>query len=661
MTNDPLPTYAIRHRMKLVVCAHAVLFSAALFASFLLAYNFRWVIKVDGEPAVWFYTMFLPLLGIAVPVKLCVFQWGGQYHGTWRYVGLRDLYGVIRATFVSTFLFLVLYFAVENIWTSLYGYPLIDNPPGLALYQSAIFALDWAATIAFVAAARILARFYYEDIQPGRVAAPKTRILIVGAGDTGEAALRELLRMREERYDCVGILDDNAARLNGRIHGVEVIGETSQIREICQEYEVQEVLIAAENATPKRIRELVEHCEGTGVRFRTLPAISDVMEGRVKVSQMRDVEIADLLGRDPVELDTEKIGDQIMNRVVLVTGAGGSIGSELCRQIASFAPKRLALVERSENALFEIDRELRGIAKNFEVITYVADIADKARLHSIFQKERPATVFHAAAHKHVPMMECNVGEAIKNNVCGTMTVADAAMAASVSRMVMISTDKAVNPTSIMGCSKRVAEMYVQGLSGKNSTQFITVRFGNVLGSSGSVVPIFREQILRGGPVTVTDPEMVRYFMTIPEAAQLVLQAGTMGQGGEVYVLHMGKPVKIFDLARDMISLSGLRPGVDIEIAFSGIRPGEKLYEELSFEGEDIGSTSHAKIGSWKHRPEDWDAVCKGIEQLLTLVDSNADDSIREILKRLVPEYQPNSPTDSETASPATLEGAVPGK
>ncbi len=653
ISDDPLPAGMVRNRMLLVVCAHGLLFAGALLAAFFLAYNFRWAVERPDGPHWWFSELYLPLLAIAVPVKLLAFLQAGQYRGSWRYVGLRDLFGVISASLVGTFVFLTLYFVLENVWRFAYGEALIDRQPVPFLRQSSVFALDWACGVAFVSAARIVVRFYYEDIQPRR-GTEANRALIVGAGDTGEAVLRELLRMRSDRYDCVGFLDDTAQPFS-RIHGVEVLGSIDEIRGICIAREVQEVLIALPSATPRVIRSLVEQCEGTGVLFRTIPAVTDLIEGRVQVSQIRDVDIADLLGREPVELDTEQIGEQLRGKRVVVTGAGGSIGSEMCRQVAAFAPQRLILIEQSENSLFEIDRELRASFPGVNIVPCVADIVDGTRLRRLFERESPSIVFHAAAHKHVPMMEINPGEALKNNIGGTVAVADTAIATKVQTVVMVSTDKAVNPTSVMGCSKRVAEMYVQGLTGRGSTHFITVRFGNVLGSSGSVVPIFKQQIARGGPVTVTHPEMVRFFMTIPEAAQLVLQAGTMGKGGEIYVLHMGDPVKIVDLARDMITLSGLRPGTDIEIAFSGTRPGEKLYEELSSEGENIGDTAHPKIGIWKHRVEDFGAVHRGIQHLIELADSATNGQLQGELQAIVPEYVPSDPkpTKPTDKTPAT--------
>jgi FlaA1/EpsC-like NDP-sugar epimerase len=436
-----------------------------------------------------------------------------------------------------------------------------------------------------------------------------------------------------------------------------VLGPTSAVRDIAEEEDVQEILIALPSASPKEIRRIVESCQGESITFRTIPSVSDLIEGRVEVSQIRTVSIEDLLGRDPVQLDTDAIGSVLKGRRIAITGAGGSIGAEMCRQIARFEPQKLLLIEQAENNLFEIDRELRATFPQLDITPYVADILDAPRIEYVLAESKPSAVFHAAAHKHVPMMESNPGEAIKNNVQGTRIMADCSVAAGVEKMVMISTDKAVNPTSIMGCSKRVAELYVQQLSQRSKTQFVTVRFGNVLGSSGSVVPIFRRQIAEGGPVTVTHPDMKRYFMTIPEASQLVLQAGAMGQGGEIYVLDMGEPVRILDLARDMIQLSGLRPDIDIEIEFSGVRPGEKLFEELAIAGEDVSATTHPKIGIWRHRPEDWDRLCAAIDELVATADTATHMETVDRLLGLVPEFQPNGDVPSTTPTAATRAAA----
>ncbi len=640
----------VRHRTMLSILVHGGLFALSLFCSFLLAYNFR-------STGRWFSSLFLPLLVIALPIKLAVLVWTRQHRCSWRYVGLRDLMGVIGTSYVASFGFLAVYFALENIWARLPGsggLPLINRDLDFGLRQS-VFPLDWACTVGFVCMVRVIVRLYHEDYERAGVGQPgqaPARLLIVGAGDSGEVVLREILRMRGDRYNVVGLLDDRPSRLGDRIHGVEVIGRGDEIRSICETHQIDEVLIALPKASPKEIRRLVESCQGTNLRFRTVPPVADLIEGNVEVSPIRPVEIEDLLGREPVQLDEDAIGAVLANQRIAVSGAGGSIGSEMCRQIARFGPERLILIEQAENALFEIHRELRRSYPDIDVVPYVADICDVSRLRSVFESERPRIVYHAAAHKHVPMMETNPGEAIKNNIIGTRAVADTAIEKGVEKMVMISTDKAVNPTSVMGCTKRIAELYVQQLSDTERTQFVTVRFGNVLGSSGSVVPIFEAQIAAGGPVTVTHPEMTRYFMTIPEAAQLVLQAGVMGQGGEIFVLDMGDPVKIIDLARDMITLSGLRLDIDIDVVFSGIRPGEKLFEELSVEGEDFSSTKHPKIAIWRKRPEDWQRICEGIEKLQAIADRAAPDEIRAQLAALVPEYQTGSEVPSDAAGPS---------
>ncbi|MCP4591517.1 MAG: polysaccharide biosynthesis protein [bacterium] len=629
-----------RHRTPLSVAAHGGLFALSLFVSFGLAFNFRSMGR-------WFPELFLPLVAIAVPIKLLALLWTRQHRSSWRYVGLRDLMGLIGASYIASFGFLAVYFGLENVWARLVsgdGRQLIDSDLSFRLPQS-VFLLDWACTVGFISMARVAVRLYYEDYERagGQATQAPARLLIIGAGDAGEVVLREVLRMRGDRYNVVGILDDLDSRRGNRIHGVEIIGPTSQVRSVCEAHEVDEVLIALPKASPKEIRRLVELCQGMNLLFRTVPPVSDLIEGNVEVSPIRPVEIEDLLGREPVQLDEQAIGAVLASKRVAVTGAGGSIGAEMCRQIARFGPERLILIEQAENALFEIHRELVRTHPDINVIPYVADICDAVRLAAVFEAERPRVVYHAAAHKHVPMMECNPGEAIKNNIIGTKTVADTAVRCGIEKMVVISTDKAVNPTSVMGCTKRVAELYVQQLSDPQKTQFVTVRFGNVLGSSGSVVPIFRVQIEAGGPVTVTHPEMTRYFMTIPEAAQLVLQAGVMGRGGEIFVLDMGDPVKIVDLARDMIVLSGLRPEIDIDIEFTGVRPGEKLFEELSIAGEDFSSTQHPKIAIWRRRPEDWDKICAGIERLRSLADTATAREVRGALADAVPEYTPNAP------------------
>jgi FlaA1/EpsC-like NDP-sugar epimerase len=611
------------------VLAHAFLFLLALFSAFGLAYNFHgWKF--------WIVHLFLPIAAIALPIKLVVFARMQQFHGSWRFVGLRDLVAIAVGSQISSFFLIGAYFLIENLAHSMTGEVLIDRG---AKFRQAVFLIDWAATINFVAAARVVFRSYYEYTR-GKDATVELRILIVGAGDHGQNLLRELLRSGQAGYNVIGFVDDDVANLGHRIHNVEVLGRTHQIKEICNQHRVDELFIAMPNAKPKEMREIVRFCEGNSVKFRTIPAMSDLIEGRVQVSQLRPVDIEDLLGREPVKLDTDAIGAELTGKRIVVTGAGGSIGSEMCRQIARFNPARLLLIEQAENNLFEIHRELIATFPEIDIQPIVADICDAVRIKQVFETHKPGEVFHAAAHKHVPMMECNPGEAVKNNVVGTRTIATVAAECGVAKMVMISTDKAVNPTSVMGCSKRVAEMFVQQFGFKASTQFVTVRFGNVLGSSGSVIPIFKQQIAKGGPVTVTHPDMTRYFMTIPEAAQLVLQAGAMGNGGEIFVLDMGDPVKIIDLAHNMITLSGLRPGEDIDVVFSGTRPGEKLFEELLIDGENVNPTRHPKIGIWQSRREQWEEMIQKIDRLIGAADDSDSGAIRQMLGDIVPEYQP---------------------
>jgi FlaA1/EpsC-like NDP-sugar epimerase len=494
--------------------------------------------------------------------------------------------------------------------------------------------------------------------------------------------------MPEQRYRVVGLLDDDPARHRTRILGAPVLGPISKLAAVCADRQVGEILIALPAASNQDMQRIVSLCRaaqtaadlrsgGAGnsanaspLRFRTVPSLADILAGTAPATQMRDVSVADLLGRDAVDMDLAAVGALLHDQVVLVSGAGGSIGSELCRTIARFAPRHLVLLDKAENAIFEIERELKKSFPTLPLTPAIGDISDPVRVEQIFSDHGPAIVFHAAAHKHVPLAESNPGEAIRNNVFGTKTLADAAAAAGVKNFVMISTDKAVNPSSIMGATKRCAEMYIQSLAHRSTvrtgsqlrtqdsglrTNFITVRFGNVLGSNGSVVPIFKQQITAGGPVTVTHPEMRRYFMTIPEAAQLVLQAGALGQRGEIFVLDMGQPVRILDLARDLITLSGLRPDVDIPIVFTGLRPGEKLYEELSIRGENMVPTRHPKIAVWKSRLAPASHIQHMIDDLEPLQHSTSRPAVLTSLQSFIPEmkpWQPESPAAQAPTAPA---------
>ena len=565
-------------------------------------------------------------------VKLPVFGLFKQYRGWWRYVGISDLLGIFGASLVSTFIIVVLWFVFGNM-PSVRVY----LPAGLERPAEGVCIADLFATVFMLGGLRIIIRLYYEEFRTAEAGRLK-RFLIVGAGNAGEALLREILRMSVTQYDVVGLIDDDSVKQGTHIHGIPILGTVEQLPGICEERKIEETAIAMPSASPKQLRRVIQVCEGTKIRFRTVPSITDIASGKLRVSQIRDVDINDLLGREAVKLDTDLIENFARGKIILVTGAGGSIGSEMCRQLCNFNPKLLLLVEQAENPLFYIERELRKRFVDVTIKAIICDITDKTRVDEIFGEYKPQVVIHAAAHKHVPLMELNAGEAIKNNISGTQIVADIADQYSVANFVMISTDKAVNPTSIMGSSKRIAEMYIQDLSRTSETHFVTVRFGNVLGSEGSVVPIFKKQIAEGGPVTVTHPEMKRYFMTVPEASQLVLQAATMGKGGEIFVLDMGEPVKIVDLARELITLSGFRPGEDIEVTFTSPRSGEKLFEELSIEGEDMQRTRHSKISIWKNIPMERETLRAGINELVTIAKNQTYSEITQKIKELVPEY-----------------------
>ena len=620
------PAALLRFRKPLIVLAHLFAFAASLLLSFLLTNNMEF-------KRTWLVEQYPPMLVFFLAVKLPVFALFRLYRGWWRYVGISDLISILRASLVSTLVIVVLWFLVIVRGAG----PIHWSFTGMANISQGIFMADMFATVLILAGLRMIIRLYYEEfrtVEAGRL----KRFLIVGAGNTGEALLRDIHRMPVAEYEVIGFIDDDPSKQDISIHGIPVLGTVEQLPEICKKRNIEEIAIAMPSATHQELRRVIQVCEGTKIRFRTVPALTDIASGKFRVSQIRDVDINDLLGREAVQLDLDLIETFARDKTILVTGAGGSIGSEMCRQLCNFKPKLLLLLEQAENPLFYIERELRREYPDVSLQAIVCNITDRLRVNEVFSCFKPEIVIHAAAHKHVPLMELNPGEAIKNNVLGTRNVADAADAHGTGNFVMISTDKAVNPTSIMGSSKRIAEMYIQDLNRTSKTDFVTVRFGNVLGSDGSVVPIFKKQIAEGGPVTVTHPKMKRYFMTIPEASQLVLQAASMGKGGEIFVLDMGEPVKIVDLARELITLSGFRPGEDIEIVFTGPRPGEKLFEELSIVGEDMQRTRHPKISIWKNIPIDRQRLRKNIDELLEIAKTQNHSEIVNQIKKLVPEY-----------------------
>jgi FlaA1/EpsC-like NDP-sugar epimerase len=638
---DPVKSDEMRGwniRAMRILLVHAVLFAVSLFLSFLVSNDMH-------VGASWFPRVFFIWVAAIVFIKLVIFGMLHQFQGWWRYVSVSDLVSIIKGSYLSTLIIVVLWYLLLN--TGLGPVILKENQPEdsqAVMYQFSplhpiqVLMMDWVATIVIVCGVRLAMRLYYEESQTvagGRA----SRILIVGAGNAGEVLLREIHRIHSARYNVVGFVDDDPKKWGVRIHGVSVLGPVSHLNPLAKKHKIEEIVIAIPSATRSQIRRIIEQCQGAKLKYSMVPDLVEIASGKVKVSQMRDVDIKDLLGRDPVKLDTELISEFLHDKVILITGAGGSIGSEMCRQVGHYKPRLLVMVEQAENALFFIQHEFRATFPDIPVRGHICDITDRRRVELLFEDYRPNVVIHAAAHKHVPLMEEDPGEAIKNNVVGTRTVAETADKYHVKNFVFISTDKAVNPTSIMGSSKRLAEMSIQCLNKRSETDYVMVRFGNVLGSNGSVIPIFRQQIAAGGPVTVTHPEMRRYFMTIPEASQLVLQAAAMGRGGEIFVLDMGEPVKIVDLAREMITLSGFRIGEDIEIKFTGMRPGEKLFEELAMTGENMQPTRHPKIGIWKNEPPDAAILNVTVEKLVALADQPDNyDKIVAIIKEVVPEY-----------------------
>lgn len=463
------------------------------------------------------------------------------------------------------------------------------------------------------------------------------RAMIIGAGDCGSLIAKELKHNPASTLYPVVFIDDNPFKIKQQIYGIPVVGGRERIVKAVQEHRISDIILAIPSAPQEDISKIIDICKSTEVQLKIIPRLEDVIHGKVTLNEIRNVEVEDLLGRDPVRVDLQGIADYVSHKVVLITGAGGSIGSELCRQIAPYQPEKLLLLGHGENSIYNIENELRRTFPKVAIESIIADVQDKSRIFKVFEEYQPKVVFHAAAHKHVPLMEKNPSEAVKNNVFGTRNVADAADHYGAERFVLISTDKAVNPTSIMGATKRIAEMYIQTLGRSSKTKFAAVRFGNVLGSRGSVIPYFKEQIARGGPVTVTHPDMIRYFMTIPEASQLVIQAGAYAQGGEVFILDMGKPVKILDLARDLIRLSGLRPDTDIKIEYTGIRPGEKLYEELLTDEEGLTSTLHNRIFIGKPTNVSRADVEMEIRRLEKVLGENKE-VIKDVVKHVAPGF-----------------------
>ncbi len=552
--------------------ADAIIISLALLLCLTIRYDFSIPeIYLTGSYPILAATLFV----IPYLISFIIF---GLYNSLWTYASIDELISVVFGVTSGTVLS-----AIIILFTGFFM-PL------------SVFPMMWFVTIIFIGglrlAYRISRRLYRSRFVPGDV----KKVLIVGAGDAGNMVLQELQRNEEKiKSRAIGFIDDDPAKQDMKIHKCPVLGDRSCLQKVIVNYGVDEVIIAMPSAPRKVIRQLVEACKRARVTVKTLPGVYELLNGDVQLNKLREVDIEDLLGREPVCVDMEEISGYIQGETILITGAGGSIGSELCRQIAYFNPKELIILGRGENSIFDINMELLSRKHKFKIVPVICDVRDTEAMEKLFQRRKPTVVFHAAAHKHVPLMEENCEEAVKNNVFGTYTVVELSDKYKVKNFVMVSTDKAVNPTSVMGTTKRIGEMIMQSTAKTSSTRFCAVRFGNVLGSRGSVVPIFKKQIAAGGPITVTHPKMTRYFMTIKEAVQLVIQAGAMGKQGEIFVLQMGEPVKILDMAEDLIKLSGLEPYSDIQIQFSGIRPGEKLHEELFTNKESFLTTKHERI------------------------------------------------------------------
>lgn len=616
-------------KFYIMIFSDAVLFVAALFLAYLIRFEF----SLDAVNSIQVFHLLL----WTVPLKFIIFLSGGLYSGMWRFTGVRDFWLLVRACLLSN-VFIMLIILVTTRFEG---------------YSRGVFIADGIITFIMTGGARMAIRLFFSRYNSGAdlsqpVNVRMTRVLIIGAGQAGEKILREIMDNYNLHYNVVGFIDDDAGKQGRTIHGIPVLGDVENLAAVIKQEDIQQILIAVPSAKGDQIRRIVEACQQSNTSYKILPGIGDLIDGRVSVKLLRDISYEDLLGRSPVHLDTKGIRDYLDGKTILVTGSGGSIGSELCRQIMKYQPASIILVDSSEANLFNIQMEMQNeyYCRHCEAV--LGRVQNVSLMDSVFKKYKPEVVFHAAAYKHVPMMEKNPWQAVYNNIVGSRVVMELAVKYHVDRFVLVSTDKAVRPTNVMGASKRVTELIMQCQQG-NGTRFMAVRFGNVVGSSGSVIPFFRRQIEHGGPVTVTHPEVNRFFMTIPEASQMILQAGTMGEGGEVFILRMGTPVKIVDMARDLIRLSGKEPDVDIKIVFTGLREGEKLYEELITVGEDILPTAHEKVmvlRSNNHFNGAADSqsakeyLYREIDELVEIAARHDAKGIKAKLKEIVPEFAP---------------------
>lgn len=583
-------------------------------------FDFRWSMVPENFSQVLWHSILISEI-----VTIAVFAMLHLYSSLWSYASTTELLYVVSACIIDSIVNMI---CILAFYQNGEGHPL---PRGYYLLYGM-----------FLLAFTLFGRYFYRLIRiaRGHIFIDRTqrkRILIIGAGDAGSALIKEITNSKEVSMQIAGIIDDNPSKKGTYIHGVRVFGGRDCIREVCEEFAIQEIMIALPSASAQEIKGIVEICKETGCELKRLPGMYQIVNGDVSVSKLKEVDVNDLLGREPVAVNLDSILGYVSQKVVLVTGGGGSIGSELCRQIAGHKPEQLIIVDIYENNAYDVQQELKNKYPWLNLVVLVASVRNTKRMDDIFARYKPDIVYHAAAHKHVPLMEDSPNEAVKNNVLGTWKVVQASDRAHVKKFVMISTDKAVNPTNIMGATKRICEMIIQTYNKRSETEFVAVRFGNVLGSNGSVIPLFKKQIASGGPVTVTHPDIIRYFMTIPEAVSLVLQAGAFAKGGEIFVLDMGEPVRILDLANNLILLSGHKPGEDIRVEFTGLRPGEKLYEEMLMDEEGLQDTENHLIHIGKPIEFDEEKFLKALENLSEYVVNEPDD-IREWVQRMVPTY-----------------------
>jgi len=645
---DYVERSSFRYDMKLLIigvittilgAAQARVFLEAKIPAFLLpidmvlvglAYFLAYALRFDWQIPAADKKIFALSLPIVMASRIGVFLLFKIYKNIWRYVSINDLFIIVKATTLSSVISVVGIFFL-----------------GIRVLSRSVFLIDWILVTLFIGGFRVAMRILTERIsikeRLKNTNIERKNIVIIGAGDIGEMALRELERNVKYRYIMVGFIDDDPQKQGKRIHGIKVIGTIEDIPNLAKPYRIDEAFLAISRLSAEEVKSVVKHCEAAGIKCRIVPAVIDALNGKIHINRIRDIQISDLFGRKPVQLDFSSIQGFLDNKKILVTGAGGSIGSELCRQIAEYNPGILVLVDRNENYLHEIQCELESQYKTLPMMFKIADITIPTKMERIFESVQPEIIFHAAAQKHVPLSESNPDEAVRNNILGTQILAKLANKYEVDHFVMVSTDKAVYPTSIMGVTKRVAELFIQSFAQTSHTRFVTVRFGNVMNSNGSVVPIFIKQIERGGPVTVTHPDIERFFMSIPEAVQLILQAVTMGRNGEIFILDMGKSIKILDLAVELIKRAGLTPNKDIKIEFVGLRPGEKLFEELVGKGEEVLMTTHNQLKVLSsNNIMNLDHLEKDIRELLKLADYLDYKRIKERLKVIVPEYVPDA-------------------